>query len=169
MPKRPDEYEVYSMLRRPGESVKQLHVRKANAMRRAQMYFYDHNWDCDSCQNCIICWFGVKIAINIHITTRTGRISGMICEKCAIKIGETLCVLIDKQYFRRKKERQDAMDQSERSGRARQTRKAKKSKVRVLSKDGGDPRVRLRAQSKSSRRTNPLQREDVLGLLAPGR
>lgn len=91
---------AFSLDKKPGETTASLHRRKGDIMRKAGIHVYTHNFDFDPGRNCMICWFGVNIFTNIEIVTDTGKISGLICEKCAIRISEVLDSAIEKRQAR---------------------------------------------------------------------
>jgi hypothetical protein len=95
---------AYSLDHKPGETTASLHRRKAHIMRRAGIHVFTYPFDYDSGRNCMLCWFGEKIAINLTIETDNGKISGQICEKCAVAISEKLESAIEKGIERRRRE-----------------------------------------------------------------
>lgn len=90
---------AFSLDFKPGESTASLHRRKGDIMRKAGLHVWTHNFDIDG-TNCTLCWFGVKIYAHVTIETATGKISGLICEKCIKAISEKLDRAVEKRLER---------------------------------------------------------------------
>lgn len=97
MAKRADGLDAFTLESKKGETVAQLHVRKASILRRARFWFFMQDWNLDNNANCEICHFGRKIYINIHIEGTHGKVHGYICENCAKAIIDGLESQIDRR------------------------------------------------------------------------
>ena len=95
---------AFSIDRKPGETVASLHRRKAQIMRKANFHVFTYNFNFDAGRNCMLCWFGVNIYMDVTIETSTGKVSGLICEECAKKISERLDAAIEKTQERVRRE-----------------------------------------------------------------
>jgi hypothetical protein len=81
-----------------GETTASLHRRKAIIARRARISIYEYGFDFD--KHCAICHFEDPQILQLGIETTEGKIDGLICEKCAMKIIEGLEKCIDKRRER---------------------------------------------------------------------
>lgn len=87
-----------------GESISSWHRRRAALVRKQQISAYGYGFDIDS-GNCASCWFGESMIAHIRIVTEQGKISGHICEKCALRIIDQLERVIEKRLKRLERDR----------------------------------------------------------------